>query len=305
MPINLSRSLFPAIAWTGVLVASGALANAPVAHGVADRDATALLGLRAELAPRLPHNEFGRALVLESQEQSRQVSGDVYAVIDSDFADFRRAFTSAHTWCDVLILHANTKYCRAGIGANANLLSARFGRKVEQGPDAGFALQFAFHVDASRPGYLATRATSPTGPLGSHDYHIELKAVPLAGGKSFMRLHYSYSFGGATRLATQGYLVTGGSGKVGFTRVDAGNGKTAYVRGMRGAVERNTMRYYLAIESYLKSMHQPPGRQFSSRIRYWFDATEQYHKQLHEMDRATYLSMKQTEYARQQAVALY
>jgi hypothetical protein len=65
------------------------------------------------------------------------------------------------------------------------------------------------------------------------------------------------------------------------------------------------MRYYLAVESYLGSLSQPPGRQFSSRIEHWFDATEQYRRQLHEMDRADYLAMKQSEYARQQAVAAH
>ena len=62
------------------------------------------------------------------------------------------------------------------------------------------------------------------------------------------------------------------------------------------------MRYYLAIESYLASLAQPPGRQFASRLERWFDATEQYRTQLHEMDRATYLAMKQGQYARQQAL---
>jgi hypothetical protein len=63
------------------------------------------------------------------------------------------------------------------------------------------------------------------------------------------------------------------------------------------------MRYYLAIESYLASLAQPPGRQFASRIERWFDATEQYRRQLHEMDRPTYLAMKQSEHARQQALS--
>ena len=63
------------------------------------------------------------------------------------------------------------------------------------------------------------------------------------------------------------------------------------------------MRYYLAVESYLSSLAQAPGRQFSSRIERWFDATEQYRPQLHEMERADYLAMKQHEYARQQEIA--
>ncbi len=125
----------------------------------------------------------------------------------------------------------------------------------------------------------------------------------MANGRTFMRLHYAYSFGAAARLATQGYLATGGSSKVGFTRVAIG-GKPGYVHGLRGVVERNTMRYYLAVESYLGSLAQPPRRQFVNRTEHWFDATEQYRVQLHEMDRSAYLSMKRSEYARQQAVTL-
>ena len=260
--------------------------------------------MQATLAPRLAHSEFGRALVLESQETPRQVSGDVYAVLDSPFGLVSEAFAKPRAWCDVLILHLNTKYCRAGVGADANRLSVRIGRKSEQELDHAFALQFAFQLAAARPGYLEVRVTSPTGPLGSRDYRIELQAVPLAGGKSFIRLHYAYGFDRATRLATNGYLATRANGKVGFTRTDVDRGKVDYVGGMRGAVERNTMRYYLALEAYLDSLAQPPGRQFSSRIEHWFDATERYRLQLHEMDRSTYLSMKQHEYARQQEVAL-
>jgi hypothetical protein len=125
-----------------------------------------------------------------------------------------------------------------------------------------------------------------------------MEATPLADGRSFLRLHYSYAFGVAAKLATKGYLATGGSGKVGFTRDGRG-----YVRGLRGAVERNAMRYYLALESYLGSLAQAPGRQFSTRIARWFDATERYALQLHEMDRGSYIAMKQREYARQQELA--
>ena len=125
-----------------------------------------------------------------------------------------------------------------------------------------------------------------------------MQAMPLPNGRSFMRLHYSYAFGTAARLATKGYLATSGSGKIGFTREGKG-----YVRGLRGAVERNAMRYYLAVESYLGSLGAAPGRQFATRIQHWFDATERYARQLHEMDRGSYLAMKQREYARQQQLA--
>ena len=62
---------------------------------------------------------------------------------------------------------------------------------------------------------------------------------------------------------------------------------------MRGTVERNTMRYYLAIEAYLDSLDKPPAQQLDARLRQWFDATEQYARQLHEVDKESYLAMQQ------------
>ena len=260
--------------------------------GNAAAGAPELLAAHARLAPQLERNAFGRPLVLESREGANQVGGDVYAVVDHPFATVQRSFATARNWCEVLILHLNTKQCSAG----GDELEVRVGRKHADADDA-YALDFGFRVLQSGPDFLAAQVSAPDGPLGSRDYRIELEAVPLGPRQSFLRLHYSYGFGMAARLATKGYLATGGSGKVGFTRTGRG-----YVGGLRGAIERNTMRYYLAIESYLASLAQPPGRQFASRLERWFDATEQYRTQLHEMDRATYLAMKQGQYARQQAL---
>jgi hypothetical protein len=261
----------------------------------ADVAAAQLRARHEALASALAHNDFGRPLALESHEEAHSVSGDVYAVLDYPFASVSQAFRNPHSWCEVLILHLNTKFCRA----NGNTLSVRMGRKNARDLDDAFALAFAFRADAPRSDFVSARVNSPSGPLGSRDYRIAMQAMPLPNGRSFMRLHYSYSFGTAAKLATKGYLATSGSGKIGFTREGRG-----YVRGLRGAVERNAMRYYLAVESYLASQGQAPGRQFSSRIERWFDATERYSPQLHEMDRASYLAMKQREYARQNELAV-
>jgi hypothetical protein len=301
MKLRLHIALF-ALAGTfaGALAGTVCAAELPATtaasvSATASAGASELTAAHATLAPKLAHNAFGRPLVLESQEASRSVGGDVYAVVDYPFATVQRAFASARTWCDVLILHLNTKLCRA----SGDSLFVRVGRKTAQDPDDAFALTFAYRLQAASRDYLDAQVSAPSGPLGSRDYRIELQAIPLGANRSFLRLHYSYGFGAAAKLATQGYLATSGSGKIGFTRTGKG-----YVGGLRGAVERNTMRYYLAVDSYLASLSQPPGRQFASRIQRWFDATEQYPAQLHEMDRASYLSMKQTEYAHQQAVAL-
>ena len=98
------------------------------------------------------------------------------------------------------------------------------------------------------------------------------------------------------------YLGTSGRDKVGFSRV-AGeqDGEPRYIGGMRGLVERNTMRYYLAIEAYLGALSAPPAQRVEKSLRDWFAAAERFPRQLHEMDLGNYLAMKRREYSRQQA----
>ena len=68
-------------------------------------------------------------------------------------------------------------------------------------------------------------------------------------------------------------------------------------------LERNTLRYYLAIESYLEAQAQPRAERAEKSLQLWFDATERYAAQLHEVDRDAYLEMKRRELKRQQTEA--
>ncbi len=91
--------------------------------------------------------------------------------------------------------------------------------------------------------------------------------------------------------------------KVGFTVIGKqADGQPDYIGGVRGLVERNTMRYYLAIDIFLGAAHTAPAAQFEKRLQNWFTAVERYPRQLHEMDRGEYLVMKRAEYLRQQPV---
>jgi hypothetical protein len=97
------------------------------------------------------------------------------------------------------------------------------------------------------------------------------------------------------------YLATIGRGKVGFTMTGKrSSGQPEYIGGMRGVAERNTMRYYLAIDAYLGALTTPPPLQLQKRLQNWFTATEQYPRQLREVDRTAYIEMKRSEYLRQQ-----
>ena len=102
------------------------------------------------------------------------------------------------------------------------------------------------------------------------------------------------------QIAMKAYLGTVGRNKIGFTLVSDGpNVQPQPVGGMRGVVERNTMRYYLAIESYLGALSAPPAQRAEKSFRDWFDATESYPQQLHEMEQSEYMAMKRKEYQRQ------
>jgi len=98
----------------------------------------------------------------------------------------------------------------------------------------------------------------------------------------------------------QGYLATVGREKVGFTVVGRqSDGRPVYVDNVRGVVERNAMRYYLAIDAYLGSLVAPQAERQERRLVEWFDGTERYPRQLHELERDEYLAMKRGEIQRQ------
>jgi hypothetical protein len=265
-------------------------------------DAGALRAKHTELRDELRNNNFQRALHIDSAEIGDALKGDVYAVLDHPFALVSKALKEPAGWCDVLLLPFNTKYCRPMNGSEGSMLHVRIGRKYNQPVEKAHRLDFTWQPVASTADYLETRLNAAHGPVGTRDYRIVMSAVPLDGGRTFMHLSYSYGFGVAGRLAMQAYLATAGASKIGFTVSGRdGSGRPIYIGGMRGAIERNAMRYYLAIDAHVASLRVPPEQQLDNRIEAWFAATERYARQLHEMDRATYVAMKRDEYERQQA----
>ncbi|MBC7415189.1 MAG: hypothetical protein H7327_09680 [Herminiimonas sp.] len=282
------------MATTTALVPSAATA-APT------HSAAALRAKYIELAPQLQNNQFQRPLYLNSAESSGALKGDIYAVVDYPFAAVNTAFNGTDHWCDMLILHLNTKYCRASGDGAASKLAVSIGKKHDQPLADAYRVDFTYAVATAATDYLDVTLNAREGPMGTSDYRILLEAVALDNGRSFIHLTYSYAYGMAARIATQAYLATVGSGKVGFTHTGKGTGQDDFIDGVRGVVERNTMRYYLAIDAYLSATTAPPGNQLEKRLKNWFAATERYPKQLREVERDDYLQMKRSEYKRQQS----
>jgi hypothetical protein len=289
--------------WLRIALAALALAAAGLAPAQPNGGAAALRERHAALESKLADNAFRRPLVLESTEDAGNLKGDIYAVVEHPYAVVRTALTRPANWCDILMLHLNIKGCRASESADRSKPSSvvvHVGKKYDQPIEQAFEVDFDYRVAAQGPDFLQVLLNAENGPLGTNNYRIVLEAVPLDAGHAFIHLAYSYGYGFAARVAMKGYLATIGSGKVGFsvTGKDA-EGKPQYVGGVRGVVERNTMRYYLAIDAYLDALASPKTEQQDKRLAGWFAATEAYARQLHEMDEDEYLTMKRNELKRQ------
>ena len=272
--------------------------------GAAPPAVTPAASLRAaydELQPKLRSNSYGRPLHLDSRESSSDLKGDMHAVIGHPIDMVGSSLNDSEVWCDILILHLNTKYCEAGNAGGRDMLAVNIGKKYDQPLGKTHRVQFDFRVMAATHDYFSVVLNAASGPYGTKNYRILFEAIPLDKGRTFIHLSYSYGFGMTARLAMQTYLGTIGSAKVGFTETgkDA-NGQPLYVGGVRGMIERNTMRYFLAIETYLESLAAPADARVEKRLRDWFAAIERYPRQLHEMEREDYLATKRREIRRQQ-----
>ncbi len=259
----------------------------------------------ATLEAPLKQNQFKRPLVLESSEISNKLKGDIYAVVDYPLNKVGVELSNPDHWCDVLLLHINTKYCRATANAAATSLRVNVGKKTPEELRLVAHIDFNYKVVTSSPEYFQIKLDAADGPLGTSDYLILLEAVATPNAKTLLHLTYSYAMNFGARLGMRTYLKTIASDKVGFTVTGKqANGQAVYIGGVRGLVERNTMRYYLAIDSFLDAATtaSTEAEQTEKRLQTWFTSVERYPRQLHEMDREEYMSMKRAENIRQKTV---
>ncbi|TDP71077.1 hypothetical protein [Roseateles toxinivorans] len=271
------------------LLSAGGAAASEAAGGDA---AQALHRSQRTLAEALRHNDFQQPLWLESQEREGELSGDVHALLPYPFAALRASLTQAAQWCELLMLQINIKHCEPAPG----VLALHFGPRYALPLASTLRLNLDYQVPSDSPDYLRIEMKAANGPLGTRQYRILLEAVPTEDGQSFVHFSYAYGYGLPARLAMQTYLSLAGRGKIGFSRAPARAGAPPRpIDGLRAAIERNTMRHYLALGAYMDSLSAPAATRTGQRLAAWFDATERYALQLHEMERDDYLSMKRKE----------
>ncbi len=262
------------------------------------RSAAALHASYERKSADLMQSPLKRPVLLSSAELPQGLRGEIHAVVEHPLEAVHAAFNGPTHWCEVLLLHVNNRRCQAMRSGERHHISLGIVRRYDQAAEEGFDLPFVFRVVQATPEYLEVQLKAESGPLGTRDYDILLEATAIDARRSFLHFSYSYEQNAMVALAVQAYLATFGSTKVGFTEVGKPvEGKPEYIAGPRGLVERNAMRYFLTLEAFLDA-DSTEGRRNA-----WFSAIERYPRQLHEIDRETYLALKRSDDQQQRAAA--
>jgi len=256
---------------------------------------SALLAKYPAIKAHLDKNVFGAPIYLESTEAEGTLRVDMYGIFNHPFEAVSQALHAPNNWCDITLLHINIKSCTWKEAAGQGVLTLYSGRKYYQPPSEAYPLKLQFRTISRTPRYLQISLDADEGPLGTKDHRIRLQAVPLEGGATLVSFSYTYGQGAISRMAIKSYFATLGRGKIGFSTIARKGSKPVYVEGVRGAVERNTVRYYLALQTYMDTLKYPAGQRFEQRISRWYDQTAKYPRQLKETEKAEYLSNKRME----------
>ncbi len=255
---------------------------------------TAAGAVRADGADRSAGTEFPSGLRVASEESENRVAAEVAGILDHPFDAVARLLASPGGWCEVASLHLNTKACVHGDWAGETILRLYSGRKYYEPPEDAFPLDYRFAPGPVAEGSYRVTLSAPEGPLGTRDHRIEVEAV-RAGARTAVRFVCSYRPSARSRLATALYLATLGRAKVGFSSDGREEGgEPVPVRGLRGVVERNAVRYYLALEAFLETGGVPEADRFEAMLGTWFDLADR-HPPLRELPREEYLAGKRRE----------
>jgi len=256
-----------------------------------------LLSQYHTLKESLESNQYGASVYIQSDFQEDNATGEVFALIDNDFNSVVDALSSPDHWCDVVLLHINIKGCdvNSNINSESNL-TLYVGRRYFQTPDQAHEMRYQFNNVSSSSDYLHVNLTAGDGPLGTSDYLLTFEVIPFDESSSFIHFKYSYSYGFMAKLALDGYLATIGRNKVGFTVTEYDDSNNpVYVKGLQGIVERNSMRYFIAIRSFLDTSYLN-REQWDNRVQHWYQLARRFERQFIEIREREYIDTKSKEF---------
>jgi len=230
---------------------------------------------------------------LRSKDKNGVISASVQTFLPGiPYSIFARQLSRIEEWCEFVPLHLNIKTCSFQKHGEEQKLGFYVGAKGYRTPDQASLLLMKFHATMEEE-VLLIHFSAKDGPYDSSDYDFSIRAIGIEGGV-YLEFDLSSVPGKVSSLANI-YFLTVARNKMGFSKIETVTGETKYIGGRRGAAERNVVRYLLAIQTYFATLEVSPKMRYEARLERWFDATQQYKRQLYEMDRETYLSIKKRE----------
>lgn len=264
-------------------------------------DAATLRARYQELLPALQQSALQAPLHLASEDRDGRVVSETHGILEHDFATLRNLLTTPAGWCELVMLHRLVKGCAAPVppGAASVLTFYSGGPHYTPIEDAR-RLDYVWRLRADGADFLSIALDSDEGPIDTYEYQLLFEAIPLESGRTFARFRFSFRYGSVTRVLSAAYYALIARSQVGFTVVGtSAAGAPIYVSGRIGAVERNVMGFYLALQTLLEGALQPEAERFEWRLRRWYALCDRYRRQLHEIEEKEYLDMKRRERAEQ------
>ena len=244
---------------------------------------------------QLENNSFNLPLLITSSCEATNISCDIFGKFDCSFKQVSDVLSDIYCWPEIMLLHENIKTCIVQNQNGVFSLTFYFGRKKYQPPEKAYKITMAYNISQKSDDFLDIDFTAEEGPLLTRNYKLQIQAVPIEKG-TFIRFYCTYDYGYTLKTALNLYYKTLARNKVGFTITSYDkNNDPVYVRGTQGVIERNAVRYYFAILSFLNSMELAKTEHFDRSMIIWYTLISKFPKQLVELKKEVYIENKTKE----------
>ena len=252
--------------------------------------------LYTRLEPLISKSPLGLPLHFESRVENDFSGVDIYGVIDFPIETLQRELSKPKNWCDIIILHPNIRACTYSGNTSGSVLVMHNVNRHFQAIAEAYQMLFKYQIIQASQSFLDIAMNADSGPFGSYDHKLRLRAVALDVKRSFVHLSYSYTYGSIQYLAMKSYFALFGVRRAGFS-IDSFDEKSGpiYVSGVKGAVERNVMRYFLAILAYFDAMKYPQEQRFEKRLSGWIELSGRYKEQFPKVENEQYFDFKRVD----------
>jgi hypothetical protein len=245
------------------------------------------------LLPVLEDSPFGVPLHLQSEDIDGHVGSEIHAVLDHEFEAFRAALRSPAGWCELISLHPFLRACTLDAADSPADLTVYHGSRKPAPLEKARRSQYRWERQVDASDFFKVAMQSDSQLVGTSDYRLTLEAIPLDNQRVFLRVGFSFRYGTFASML-MGTYFTFMRGRPGFTVVDhTEEGEPVLVTGKVAALERNVMRFYLALQTYLEGTAQPEAERAEWRWRRWYALSTKYPRQLFDMEESVYMDRKQ------------